>query len=441
MASNSTNLSGINSSPTETKSKPPKKTFSQIGSLVNTRHATTEEVSNLTTLRDKFLAACSEEASKLKASIKIEPKPFVVDVVNDVYSLDGPLNQDSAYNRLLSLFIDKEQVNLIEVKQSIESADAPVVEHMSKIIGTVKIGGPIHGYWTDTGNLSHISKLAVRTIASDVWTKELGFDPLIHPSQLNIERKEKEPKNVFKERQRQFFKLPISRHYGLLANALRGVVTTEKSVELSNALVHMLRTVLKSSPGNYLRWIRTIPKLVPTVNELQRLGKIPDIKIRNYKNIFTPEEWGKIVRSPLYESEVKTKQRLQKKLEADDVPSFLHEMKELGDSVETTPSSAVILAVKKKRLAHTSRWKKKAPRETIVPFDKVKRTCRDDAEVVMAFAPWRILAAFGVKGADTADSRLTYSSKDRSWGFESYEDDGTDEVNLAGASFAALLNS
>jgi hypothetical protein len=267
----------------------------------------------------------------------------------------------------------------------------------------------------DKSEFGTISRCLMMATASEYYKKELKFDPLVDPSQLELKRVDRESQTEYNRRKREHENRPLIRNDALLRSELQKRFTHKDGKAHANALVHILQTVCKETDLTFFRrYLETTPKLVPTVQMLRRLGLIPDIKIREYNSLFHRSEWIVIQRSMVYKAEDRTKAILREKISIGNLPNILSELGQLSHQVKSDLVSSTILSMKKKRLAKAAIWKRSMARGTVQPLDEAKHRIHEEG-IQTIFSPFEILAAEGLPRAGELFSFVRYDKNEKSW--------------------------
>jgi hypothetical protein len=236
------------------------------------------------------------------------------------------------------------------------STDRAVTQHVGIFLSKLRQGESIRGFWTDPSNLSKLSKLLVQTAASEFWDQKIKFDPLLDSSQINISRVKGESKAAFSSRSREFMGRRLKRFHNMLSEKLEELFTHKSKREEALALTHMVRVAVRELDDERIleKDIRSIPKLLPTVPMLRRLGKVPDLKISDFKSLFLHSEWEIIRKSELFKVEQMLKCKLNNSLAFDDIEGFIKDLNEFAEVVEADSLSTECLVIKRQRLMFAS---------------------------------------------------------------------------------------
>jgi len=252
------------------------------------------------------------------------------------------------------------------------------------------------------------------TVASEYYRKRIGFDPLLDPSCVELKRDKGEQKNAYQQRKRQQMRAPLKRSADNLRETLNSVLTHKNKTAHANALVYMIQVMCKSTDLSFMEaWLKTCPRAIPTIPMLRRLGKIPDIAIKEFQSLFHLSEWSIIQGSLLYQTEDQLKLIVKKQVTLENLPMILKDLEERSQSVHKDVLSNTILQVKKDRLAKASSWKRNA--KGIVQPLQTAKTKLGEENVRATFSPQRILATANVTGASEIDASVEYDNSSRSW--------------------------
>jgi hypothetical protein len=442
--------SGILSPKTTTSEHEFKISYSQSVVAGNAKPATQSESERLEAFRAKLRALGSKSKTLQPAEEKRPPpRPYYVDVQSNTYSVLGSDDNlsDEPWNAIVGEVSHGRGVAKIEKFQSEQTAsDRAVTQHVGIFLAKLKSNESIRGFWTDTSNLSKLSKLLVQTAASEFWDQKIGFDPLLDSAQVNITRAKGESKAAFNSRSREFMSRKIKRFHNLLSEKLEELFTHSSKREESLALTHLVRVSVRSLSGEGIleKDLKSIPKLLPTIPMMRRLGKIPDIKISDFKSLFLHSEWEIIKDSHLMKVEEILKSKLKTSLDFDDVDGFIKDMDEFQRTVRNDSLSNECLTIKRQRLMFASWWKRQA--RTGQPMDPLKEVHKhiDESNVKETFNPFRILILGNIPGSEEGMSHIGYDVTLKSWFWKTPVSSNTESVDLldkAGREFAATLNS
>jgi hypothetical protein len=423
-------------------------TFASIIVVGNAKPATKPESERLEELRAKLRALGSKTKTLNPAEEKpTPPRPYYVDVKSNTYSVLGSDDDivDDPWNAVVGEVSHGRGVAKIEKIQSERtSSDRAVTQHVGIFLGKLRSRESIRGFWTDTSNLSKLSKLLVYTAASEYWEQKIKFDPLIDSSQVNISRMKGESKTAFASRTREFMGRRLKRFHNLLSEKLSELLTHQNKREESLALAHLVRVTVRDLDDDHIleKDIRSIPKLLPTVPVLRRLGKIPDLKIGDFKSLFLHSEWEIIRQSELFKVEQMMKDKLNNSLAFDDIQGFIDDLNGFQRTVSNDSLSTECLTIKRQRLMFASWWKRQArvtgPMEPLKEFHKHI----DESNVKETFNPFRILNLGNIPGSEEGMSHIGYDKALKSWFWASFPSTKVDDLlERAGRDFVSLLNS
>jgi hypothetical protein len=424
------------------------KTFSEAVVTGSAKPATKKQLTLLEEYRAKLnQIVAKQDLEQTRERVKAPSRPFFVDVKSNTYSILGEEDEvsDSPWNALVgSIQHGQKTVNLETFKVKQSAVDKDVELHVSVFTEAIRQGKSVRNYWTDTSNLSRLSKLMMHTLASEYWTRRVGFDALIESSQVSTTREKGESKARYSARQREFLSKRVKRSHNILSQALQEVLTHNHRVEESLALVHLLRTACRDADLDTLgKDIKTIPKLVPTALMLKRIGKIPDVKIKEFKTLFHDTEWNDIKSSQLYTAEERLKELMKTSISFDNIESFIQDLDDIRQLVHDDRLSSSVVSLKKKRLMYASWWKKTSPRDQpMEPLKEVHKFANDE-KVIQTFSPFEIQVAANTPGAEEGLTRVKYDTSQKAWYWVEIPDTvGYDPsaTNQAGREFVSVLN-
>jgi hypothetical protein len=421
--------------------------YATITVVGNAQPATQSEAERLEAFRAK-LRAIGKKSTTLKPAAEkpTPPRPYFVDVKSNTYAVldDGEQLVDDPWNAVVGEMSHGRGVAKIEKTQSERtSSDRAVTQHVGLFLGKLRSRESIRGFWTDPSNLSSLSKLLVCTAASEYWDRKIGFDPLLDSSQVQISRMKGESKSAFASRSREFMARRVKRYHNLLSERLQERLTHNNKREEALSLTHLVRVAVRELDDDHVLEmdIKSIPKLLPTVPVLRRLGKIPDIKIMDFKSLFLTSEWEIIKRSELFKIEQIMKDKLNTALVFNQVQSFIEDLHQFQQVVRDDSLSSECLTIKRQRLMFASWWKRSArggqPMEPLKEFHKHI----DESNVKETFNPFRILNLGNIPGSEEGLSHVGYDKAQKSWFWREFASTTSDDLlNKAGREFVSLLN-
>jgi hypothetical protein len=442
-------LAGLkSSSPAAQTNEGKNLSFATVVVVGNAKPATKTESERLEEFRSK-LRALGKKSKTLNPAgeKKTPPRPYYVDVKSNTYSVLGSDDNliDDPWNAVVGEVSHGRGIAKIEKVQSERtSTDRAVTQHVGIFLGKLRNRESIRGFWTDNSNLSKLSKLLVYTAASEYWDQKIKFDPLLDSSQVSISRLKGESKATFAGRSREFMGRRLKRFHNLLSEKLEELLTHENKREESLALTHLVRVTVRELDDDHILEtdIKSIPKLLPTVPILRRLGKIPDLKIGDFKSLFLHSEWEIIRKSELFKVEQMMKDKLNNSIAFSDVQGFMKDLDEFQRSVSNDSLSTECLTIKRQRLMFASWWKRQArvsgPMEPLKEFHKHI----DESNVKETFNPFTILNLGNIPGSEEAMSHVGYDKTQKSWYWTSFPSTTPDDLlERAGRDFVSLLNS
>jgi len=137
----------------------------------------------------------------------------------------------------------------------------------------------------------------------------------------------------------------------------------ENKDRMANAFCHLL----SGAVHNYLKvegginkmltdFISKHKKFTPTLKMLRAKGKVPDVKIKKYENLFLSNEWEIIKDSALRKAETTLARTLETAITPFNFEVILHELEDIRSSIDDKVSKE-IKAVRKERLRVASMLK------------------------------------------------------------------------------------
>jgi len=375
-------------------------------------------------------------------------RPFFADVSNNTFAIlasDTGETVPDAWNALVGEFgRGEEKLRVEEFKLERTKNDTEVSNFCAVFATRIKEGDLREDFWNDTSERSRLSKLMVATIASEYWLKHVKFDPLVPPEYLDITRKEREPKAAYERRKVEFMKSRIPRYHNLLAKAIQDSLVHKHAREESLSLTYLIRKAYTHCPNTSRidEYILSIQKLSPTVAQLRRLGKIPDMKVGEFKNLFLLSEWEQISQSKLFKAETELKEKLKEKISPASFLRFYDDLRKLAEDVRENILAMTILETKKTRLVKATIWKRDSirPNDTMNVLHNIHRHSGEEG-ILNTFSPFKLLAACNCRGSEEGLTRVKYDSNRKSFYWEEIPIEGSSEpVEKAGREFVALLN-
>jgi len=428
------------------------KTFSEMASIGSSKPIKATIADQLAELTTKF-----NERFLSKSVVRVTPdrdkaptRPFFADVKTNTFALLGPSDdavEDDPWNAAIGLKSKGSEKNLkverFDFKRN--PADKEVVSFIVQFTARVASGNLEEDYYFDRSHRSKLSRLMVSTLASDMWSNRLGFDPLVPSEYLDVVRRDKESKAAFERRKTEFMKQRIPRFHNILASAIKESLTHDKARDESLSLVYILRQTYQTlgDKSQIDFYLQSIQKLSPTVAQLRRLGKIPDLKIGEYRNLFLLSEWEEISESPLFKAEAEMKALLKQKITPQSVEDFFKEVFRISESAKADALSLSILEKKRSRLVKAAIWKRNSIRpDSKMDVIKDIRLHAADEDTLRVFSPFDILASANARGSEEGSTRVRYDSSNKLFFWDSRPEGLTcDRVEKAGRELVSLLNS
>jgi hypothetical protein len=174
---------------------------------------------------------------------------------------------------------------------------------------------------------------------------------------------------------------------------------------------------------------------------LERLGKFPDVSIREFNNLFIQDEWNEIQLSAVYKQEEEIKTIKRKKLDSvQSVLDLLTRLQEVQALIKQCSVSQQALRLKKERLTFASKIPKSRQGKTDL-WQEVRHKS-NDAKVFKTFSPFTILIAAGRPGSEVGNVRFMYNHDNDlwEWNIPPPNSESCDAVESAGRLFVQELN-
>jgi hypothetical protein len=227
---------------------------------------------------------------------------------------------------------EQDHVRTAPFIHKVSQIEEDAAEHVASFIFSL-YHGKLERYWlTETTRFAPLSKLMMYVAASEYWIQEVGFDPLVHQSQLCVERGQKESADAFKRRQHNLMKSKVDRCHNLLSKAISEAMGKTEVSDFALSLTYLLRRTLEipAAKLNISSLIEQIPKLIPTYDMLRRLGRIPDSRILEFKSIFHCSEWEIVLSSQTSKLEKELKEMGRTPFSFSTVSTHIVRLKEKG---------------------------------------------------------------------------------------------------------------
>ena len=224
---------------------------------------------------------------------------------------------------------------------------------------------------------------------------------------------------------------------------IKSLLTHEQKEEHGNALSHMFNLALEESDLSFMEpWMKLHKSLVPSFQGLQRLGKIPDFCIREFRDLFHPSEWSEVKSSLLWRAEEKLSEMQQAGLRWDTADQFIRDINDLGAKVHGDKTSQAILSIKKDRLARASKWKRDSDVGVKVrPLKAARKHIREEG-VTSLFSPQEILVSKEYRGSGEINVAYKYDTDNSSYFIVDEIARGmSEQVRAALNEYVAWLNS
>lgn len=362
-------------------------------------------------MKDQIVARFKATQTLKTTSESVPTRPFFVDVSHNIYSImskDPDKPDQVGFNAAIGILTAGKEFRTAEFQQDLTERDKFVDEFVAGYIARVSTSDLREDYWRDTGDTAKLSRALVSLTASEFYQKTIGFDPLIEASQLDVIRDRKDNRSDLRRKRTDLSRSPLKRNDAILREVLKGYFTHKNAQAHANALVHMLQTVCREYDLKFMvPVLRGAPKLVPTIQMLRRLGKVPDLTIKEFQSLFFRSEWKQIQRSRLYEAEAKLKEVLRTRITIDNLNEIIKSLGIQSEDIHKDVVSVSILSVKRKRLTKASSWKRSMPKTIVSPIDMAKRKM-DEEGTKDTFSPFEILAATSKVGAGEVPSMVKY---------------------------------
>lgn len=375
------------------------------------------------------------------------PRPYYIDVKANSYAVLAEQGQLASvpWNMIVGHISHGRGVPVLEdFHEQTNPSDDAVDKHVGIFLTRLKSCETVRGFWTDRSNLSKLSQLLMQTAASEYWSELIGFDPLVDSAQVHITRMKSESKAAYNGRVRDFMSRRLVRNHNKLSEHLMNLLTHRNKSEHALALTYSIRLGVRELAGRDQLGmdIKSIPKLVPTVAELRRLGKIPDLRIKEFKSIFSTAEWEVLNGSEVVKLESELKQRLQTAVVFDNVQGLIEDLNRIHELSQLDQLTRETLAIKRERLKFANWWKRTSrSNQAMDPYKEIHKHI-DEEDVRKTFSPFRILVLGGIPGSEEGMSRITRDPVSGIWSWVERATTGCHVLlDQAGREFVTHLNT
>jgi len=273
-----------------------------------------------------------------------------------VSNKDGAVDPDDPYNKMVSLVagihpqIDtalfKAETKNMFVSVPAKEATERIVRYASKI---QKVDLELNESAADEKNLL---KILNRFAANRAWNEITGIENVLFTSdsKKTIESHVKSLKGKKREKESRHLDITYRR---LLLREVEKLFTVEGS-QYAHAIVHGL-TIVADESAKHLKdlWIKVLTQnsiLRPSWVDIELLGVVPSVKMKNFKNLFTPMEWGVIENSNILSLESEIAEVHKMPLTFDGFMNILTRCKNIRSKLKENEFVEHFLTIKKERL-------------------------------------------------------------------------------------------
>jgi hypothetical protein len=401
----------------------------------------------------KLRTAANERVTQRVAAIEVphskqNVRPYYAHTATSSYALDfcEGKETDSPWNTAVALSTEAQAKDLrllgqeAKVKPELQGAILPVTE----IMAALQNEKPLEPFWRCEDASQKTYRLAIQTLASDYWRGVVGFDPLISSDQVSLRKDPKESKDSFVARRKIWMARKIERfHNQLTAHLHKSMGGKSDGLQLALSTTYLLRELGKKDTriqNMIARAIASIPALTPTMQMLQRLGRVPDCGIKDFKSLFMASEWKVIMGSALFDSEESIKSLMKKKISHENFGRVVEQLGSIGQTVKSDPLSASVIMAKNQRLGITSEWKRKSRHgEKVQPFVYLARHCGDE-RVRAIFSPQSLLVASNTAHSEEISAWVSYDPKSKCYFVKVPDGVVAPEATAAAREYVSLLN-
>jgi hypothetical protein len=268
----------------------------------------------------------------------------------------GALIEESPYNQMIAvlsgphpqlataMFVaDEQKLFINEPARQVGEMIAAYIEKVRKAQLEIE---------ESTAEKKDLLKAINRFVVNRAWKEFTNIDNLIYPPKT----KEKINGHVRslkgKKREKDSRKLDIT-YRRLLLREIEKLFTQEGET-YAHALVHGLEIAADESVRTlkelWERFLRQHPSMCPSWDDIEINGILPSVKMKEYKNLFSPLEWQIIGESKILDLESRIQKLHQSKLNFDGIMNLLIECQEIRKMIKENDFLDHYIAIKRERL-------------------------------------------------------------------------------------------
>jgi len=342
-----------------------------------------------------------------------------------VSTKDGSLDESDPYNKLVSVIcgpqpnfdtaLFQEDTKKCFVSDQSRLAVEKLVTYSYKI---QKVDLEMNEASSDQKELL---KIINRYISNRAWREISGHDNMLFPpdARKKIETYVDSLKGKPRKKESKHIDVTYRRLF------LREVekLFTEEGAAYAHAIVHGI-TLVADESAKHLKdhWVKFLTQhsaLRPSWTDLELQGIIPSLKMKQFKNLFSPLEWKVIEESKILQMESRISNIRKMPLTFDGIKNIFTECRAIKDLIEKNDFFDHYLAIKKERLLICGRLKKTLKKGgKLNMWREVGRDWTSSQQVMNAFGIGRVHSESGLLQGiswQSLNSQLTYDKATDTW--------------------------
>jgi len=278
--------------------------------------------------------------------------PYYSDVRTNQYALLGDMDQSS--------YEDPYDISLFAFMRNADRGDLTYFKDTGIVKEAMPILAQVATYIHKVYNHSldwrcelgdspsaQIFKLANGMLADLYWEKKTGKRNLLLPHISVQSFHEKDPKK----------KISYVTYEDLLRKEFQQYNTGDLKLRMANAYVYLIKqSILHNWSDSTEKWVRlhiidAHKKFIPNITMFRINGYIPDVRIRQYKNLFLDVEWEELTsHSSLFKLEEEVNGMLRKQLDHDEVLTTVIRLGEIGRQLRDSKISETVRNIRRDRI-------------------------------------------------------------------------------------------
>jgi hypothetical protein len=372
------------------------KTFAEAftSDVLYTDAAVLKVVSEISRKREQNRASVYQKTAESKV-----PRFYIntqANAISLVANTDGSVDENDPYNTVVAAFTGLQpnvKTGLFEVPSSAfvsEATKTSATKFANYCHKVRRCELELNEASSDERNLlTNIN----RFVANRAWLYIAKIDNLLSPPSSEKEIKDQLGRLHGKARTPGSSHLDVTYRRKLLRETEKWF--TPDFIAYGHALVYGLSVVADLSIGaNDKIWRKLLAEykfLRPSVKDLERVGVFPSIGLKDYKNLFTPLEWGEIESSGLLKIEERSRNLRQRKLDFESILQTLVESTKIKSILKEDQFYENFIAIKEERLLLCGTWKKEQKKDVpLRMWRKVGEHFSDSSRTREAFGVGRI---------------------------------------------------